>query len=89
MILYHGSTEIVEKPKIISGDKFLDFGYGFVRGPVANDTLYRIIVLYESGILNFEETVKRLKVNELFDQLSFHSDKALENLIFRGIESLT
>ena len=161
MILYHGSTEIVEKPKIISGDKFLDFGYGFytttskeqalrwatikkkrvkseksylniyeidncvfssdsfsilnfdnpsrewlefvidnrrgniihsydfVRGPVANDTLYRIIVLYESGILNFEETVKRLKVNELFDQLSFHSDKALENLIIRGIESLT
>ena len=29
MILYHGSTEIVEKPRIIVGDNFLDFGYGF------------------------------------------------------------
>jgi len=154
MILYHGSTEIVEKPKIIKGDKFLDFSYGFyttsskeqalrwaaikkkriksensyiniyeiddsifsnrlfsiltfnnpsrewlefvlgnrrggvvhdydiVRGPVANDTLYRIITIYESGVLTFEETIKRLKVHELFDQLSFHSEKALENLVF-------
>ena len=156
MILYHGSTEIVEKPQIITGDKFLDFGYGFytttskeqalrwaeikkkriktensylniyeiddtvffnhlfsilnfdhpsrewlefvlgnrrgsvmhnydiVKGPVANDTLYRIITIYESGVLTFEETVKRLKVHELFDQLSFHSEKALENLVFIG-----
>ena len=154
MILYHGSTEIVEKPKIIQGDKFLDFGYGFytttskeqalrwaeikkkringkksylniyeiedtvfsnqlfsilnfdnpsrewlefvirnrrgsiihnydvVWGPVANDTLYRIITIYESGILTFEETINRLKVHELFDQLSFHSEKVLENLVF-------
>jgi len=29
MILYHGSTEIVENPRIITGAKFLDFGYGF------------------------------------------------------------
>lgn len=156
MILYHGSTEIVEKPRIITSDKFLDFGYGFytttskeqalrwaeikkkriksensflniyeidntifsnsllsilkfntpssewlefvignrrgsirhnydvVRGPVANDTLYRIITIYESGILTFEETIKRLKAHELFDQLSFHSEKALENLVFTG-----
>jgi len=156
MILYHGSTEIVEKPRIITSDKFLDFGYGFytttskeqalrwaeikkkriksensflniyeidntifsnsllsilkfntpssewlefvignrrgsirhnydiVRGPVANDTLYRIITIYESGILTFEETIKRLKAHELFDQLSFHSEKALENLVYTG-----
>jgi hypothetical protein len=156
MILYHGSTEIVEKPKIIKGNKFLDFGYGFytttskeqalrwaeikkkrtnseksclniyeidddifsncmfsvlnfenpsrewldfvignrrgsithnydiVRGPVANDTLYRVITIYESGVLTFEETINHLKVHELYDQLSFHSEKALKNLIFTG-----
>ena len=156
MILYHGSsTEIVEKPRIIMGDKFLDFGYGFytttskeqavrwaeikkkriksensylniyevddnifsnhslsilsfdnsspewlefvignrrgsithnhdiIQGPVANDTLYRIITIYESGVLTFEETINRLKVHELFDQLSFHSEKALENLKYK------
>ena len=159
MILYHGSTEIVDKPKIIVNDKFLDFGYGFyttaskeqairwaeikkkrvksansylniyeiddnifsnnlfsilnfddpsrewlefvmgnrsgsithnydfVRGPVANDTLYRTFTLYETGVLTLEETIKRLKVNELFDQLLFHSKKALNNLKFKEISN--
>jgi hypothetical protein len=155
MILYHGSTEIVEKPRIIAGNKFLDFGYGFytttskeqalrwakikrkrirsaksylniyeiddsilsnplfsvlsfdnpsrewvefviknrrgnathnydmVLGPVANDTLYRTFTFYESGVLTLEETIKRLKVSELSDQLSFHSERALEKLTFK------
>jgi len=160
MILYHGSTEIVESPKIIISDKFLDFGYGFytttskeqairwakikkkriktensylniydiddfvfsnnlfsilnfdnpnrewlkfvignrqgnithnydiIRGPVANDTLYQTFVVYESGILTLEETIKRLKVNKLYDQLSFHTEIALENLKFKEIKLL-
>ena len=160
MILYHGSTEIVEKPRIIAGNKFLDFGYGFytttskeqalrwakikrkriqsekshlniyeiddsvlsnpifsvlkfdnpnrewlefvienrrgstihkydmVLGPVANDTLYRTFTFYESGVLTLEETIKRLKVSELFDQLSFHSERTLEKLTFKGVELL-
>lgn len=29
MILYHGSNMIVEKPKLIEQNRFLDFGYGF------------------------------------------------------------
>lgn len=29
MILYHGSNMIVDKPKIIEQNRFLDFGYGF------------------------------------------------------------
>ena len=154
MILYHGSTDIVEIPKIIVSDKFLDFGYGFytttseeqalrwakikkkrtksensylniyeingtvlsdksfsilhfdepsrewlefvianrrgnithshdfVIGPVANDMLYRTFTLYESGVLTLPETFNRLKVHELFDQLSFHTEKALINLKF-------
>ena len=158
MILYHGSTEIVENPRIIINDKFLDFGYGFytttskeqairwakikknrtksensylnvyeiddavfsnnsffilnfnnpsrewlefvisnrrgmivhnydlVCGPVANDTLYRTFVLYESGVLTLEETIKRLKANELFDQISFHSERALGNLKFKEVK---
>lgn len=154
MKLYHGSTDIVEQPGIIKGDKFLDFGFGFytttseeqalrwakikkkrtksensylniyeinenvfsdkslsvlhfsepsqewlefvianrrgaithnhdfVKGPVANDTLYRTFTLYESGVLTLQETISRLKVHELFDQLSFHTEKALANLKF-------
>ena len=29
MILYHGSNVIVERPKLIQQNRFLDFGYGF------------------------------------------------------------
>lgn len=29
MILYHGSTDLVDKPEIRKGDVFLDFGAGF------------------------------------------------------------
>lgn len=29
MILYHGSNVIVEQPKLIEQNRFLDFGYGF------------------------------------------------------------
>lgn len=29
MILYHGSNTIVEKPKLVEQNRFLDFGYGF------------------------------------------------------------
>ena len=29
MIIYHGSTVYVKKPKIIAGENFLDFGVGF------------------------------------------------------------
>ena len=152
MKLYHGSTDIVERPQIIVSNKFLDFGCGFytttnqeqalrwaeikkkrikgekaylniyeidelllsnfsvlrfdnpsrewlefvianrrgvashnydiVTGAVANDTLYRTITIYESGVLTFEETINRLKVHTLFDQLSFHTEKALAGLTF-------
>jgi len=153
MKLYHGSTEQIEKPRIIKSNRFLDFGYGFytttsleqatrwarikkqrsqsstayvniyevddtfldilpnvqqfpyaneawlkfvinnrrgqeahvydcVKGAVADDTLYETLSLYESGVLTVEETVKRLKVHHLFDQISFHSDSALDKLKF-------
>ena len=29
MILYHGSNVIVDKPKLIQQNRFLDFGFGF------------------------------------------------------------
>lgn len=29
MIIYHGSNTVVEKPRLIEQNRFLDFGYGF------------------------------------------------------------
>lgn len=149
MILYHGSTVLVDQPRIIAGESFLDFGVGFYTtssleqaerwdqvkmrrekkeiayvsvyefdyeaanentiiqrfdtadmewllfvvdnrrgvsyretidmhiGPVADDNVYQSIRLFETGILNAEEAVKRLKTEVLHDQWTFHTQKAL------------
>ena len=149
MIIYHGSTELVEKPEIRVSDTFLDFGTGFYTttsyeqaerwarikmrrlnknigyvsiyefdfdaaqaktnikrfdsadmewlefvvnnrkgvtpnhivdmniGPVADDNVYRSIRLFETGVLDADEAVKRLKTESLHDQWTFHTDKML------------
>lgn len=149
MIIYHGSTALVEKPEICTGSTFLDFGVGFYTttsyeqaerwarikmrrenksigyvavyefdydaakantvirkfdsadmdwllfvvnnrrgipfeesvdmhiGPVADDNVYQSIRFFETGILNAEETVKRLKTEVLHDQWTFHTEKLL------------
>lgn len=154
MKLFHGSTVIVKKPKLLEKQRFLDFGSGFytttnqtqaerwaeikqkrekntagivtvyevsfdfftarnlqikefakpdeewldfvfnnrkgifthhfdiVTGPVANDTVYATLTLYESGILSKNETIQRLKVHKLYDQVSFHTTAALKQLNF-------
>ena len=60
--------------------------YDIVFGAVANDNIYATITMFESGLLSAEETVQRLKVNEIFNQISFHSSIAIEELQF--IESV-
>ncbi len=51
-------------------------------GPVADDNVYRSIRLFETGLLNAEETVKRLKTEVLQDQWTFRSEKMLSFLTF-------
>lgn len=51
-------------------------------GPVADDNVYQSIRFFESGILNAEETVKRLKTEVLHDQLAFHTEKMLTYCTF-------
>lgn len=60
----------------------ISHNYDIVIGPVANDTLYATLSLYESGILNRDETIKRLKIHKLFDQISFHNNEILKELRF-------
>ena len=55
--------------------------FDIVKGAVANDTLYRTLSLYESGILTKLETITRLKIHVLFDQISFHNQNVLKELI--------
>lgn len=56
--------------------------YDMVMGPVANDSLYATIVMYEKGDLSVEAAIVQLRTHTLFDQLSFHSAKAAKMLRF-------
>ena len=60
--------------------------YDLIMGPVANDTLYATISLYENGSLNTAAAIEQLKTHQLFNQLSFHTPKACALLTY--IESV-
>ncbi len=85
------------KLKIIRFDKankeWLDFvfinrkgqcqeAYDIVIGPVADDSVYEVVRFYEIGIYDLEETLKRLKVEELYNQILFHTKESLKFLKF-------
>ena len=160
MILYHGSTVIVDEPKVLLSERLVDFGAGFytttnreqavrwaqrvstrrssadqiiseyefdsveaekelqiirfnepdgiwldfvcanrsgcepaepydiVFGPVANDTVYTVVQFYENGIYDKDEAIKRLKVQALYNQVLFHTEKALTFCKYKGFEKI-
>jgi hypothetical protein len=77
-----------------AGEEWLDFVfanrsgaysgelYDVVYGPVANDTIFRTFAAYEDGILTKQETIARLKVRKLYNQMTFRTEKALAYLKF-------
>lgn len=57
-------------------------------GPVADDNVYRSIRLFETGVLDAEETVKRLKTEVLQDQWTFRTEKMLSFLTCTEIKKI-
>ncbi|MDL2287051.1 DUF3990 domain-containing protein [Eubacteriales bacterium OttesenSCG-928-G02] len=51
--------------------------YDIVIGPVADDKIYEVVQFYENGVYYKEDAIKRLKVEELFNQILFHTEKSL------------
>ena len=64
----------------------IDKQYDIVIGPVADDQVYAVVQFYENGIYDKEEAIKRLKVDILFDQILFHTEKSLSYCRFTGFE---
>ena len=54
--------------------------YDFVFGPVANDDVFRTFAAYQAGVLSKTETIARLKLKQLYNQLTFKTDLALKYL---------
>ena len=62
--------------------------YDMAIGPVANDKVYSVVQFYENGVYDKEEAIKRLKIETLFSQILFHSEKSLTYIQFTEFESL-
>ena len=58
--------------------------YDVVIGPVADDNTMETVQLYIAGILTSDEAVNRLKYNKVNNQVSFHTEKALQSLKLVG-----
>jgi len=58
--------------------------FDVIYGPVANDTVFKTFIAYQNGILNEKETLKRLKISRLYNQLIFTNENALKCLEFYG-----
>lgn len=54
--------------------------YDIVIGPVADDTVYRVVVEYENGDIDKELALKKMKTEKLCDQILFHTEESLKYL---------
>jgi len=62
--------------------------YDIIIGPVANDTVYRVFRLFESGDIDRETVIKRLKIVELYNQITFCTERAIAELKFLKSEAV-
>lgn len=58
----------------------LQHDYDVVIGPVADDNTMETVQLYIANILTAPEAVERLQYNNVNNQVSFHTEKALQYL---------
>jgi hypothetical protein len=63
--------------------------YDIVYGPVANDRVYAAFALYEGGLLSKQNLIAELKTYRLVDQYLFHTEAALQTLLFTEAKEVT
>lgn len=83
---YHGATEDWLNFVVNNRRSAPLHAYDIVLGPVANDSLYATISMYENGQLSAEAAIVQLKTHVLYNQVSFHNKTALSQIRF--VESI-
>lgn len=71
---------------VVNSRKGVKHDYDLVFGPVANDKVFTVVNLYESGVLDAPAAIAQLKAYQTYDQLSFHTPKVIKALRF--VESI-
>ena len=57
--------------------------FDLVLGPVANDKVFTTVNLFESGVLDVQAAILQLRAYKTYDQISFHTDKAIKTLQYQ------
>ena len=56
--------------------------YDIIIGPVADDSVYDTLFLFESGYITREEAIRKLNSAKLDGQILFHTDKSMECITY-------
>lgn len=67
---------------VVDSRKGVKHEYDLVFGPVANDRVFTVVNLYESGVLDAPAAIAELKAYKTYDQLSFHTKWVITSLMF-------
>jgi len=67
---------------VVDCRKGVQHDFDLVFGPVANDKVFTVVNLYESGVLDAPAAIAELKAYKTYDQLSFHSQRVITSLKF-------
>ena len=66
----------------------IQHSFDIVMGPVANDNTIRTVSLYVEGVYDAEDAMKRLRYFRSNNQVSLHTQKALDRLVLKVSERL-
>lgn len=67
---------------VVNSRKGIEHDYDLVFGPVANDKVFTVVNLYESGVINATTAIAELKAYKTYNQLSFHTERVIKELRF-------
>lgn len=55
--------------------------YDIIKGKVADDKVYRVVNFYRLGIWDKERALEEMKVYDVYDQIAFISQEAIDKLL--------
>lgn len=67
---------------VVDSRKGVEHDYDLVFGPVANDKVFTVVNLYESGVLDAPAAIAELKAYKTYNQLSFHTPRVIQAIRF-------
>ena len=67
---------------VVDSRKGVEHDYDLVFGPVANDKVFTVVNLNESGVIDAPAAIAELKAYKTYNQLSFHTPRVIQALRF-------